>query len=785
MGIVIGVGAVPLVLAMAISYQQGNQSLMQTIGSSFKALALETSSTLDLIIQEEFRKINHLSRHPTLILSIQSQNRATDQIPPSKLSTFVSEQSRLWEEGGEHPDSLNNRGASRALLSFMGRDTNRAAATKAFFATDARGLLVASTNDHPSFYNADRSSWKAMMNVNREKFIGDLFLDPKTQTYLIEMAVPVVDQNQKHIGVLHRLYSAKEFLFPFIERIAFGETGHVMLIDSTGKVLACPILPTGHQLQDLNLVQSVTGPKPSWAKTLGDGHGNREMSIIGYSPLKDTSTITASSTGKNWYTFAWQSPSEVFAPTQKLFWWMAIVGLISIFFIAIASSIAAQKIVQPIRLLQKAAGAIGRGEQVAPLNIKTGDEIEVLAHEINNMQILLQQTFTGLEQKVEEKTREILYLKEYSETILRSVPEAIFIFNQDLNIGYANSASENLLQRSSKEFLGKNLQELLLEPKKTWDSLARHLAEYSETQEKSLSHKIPLTGVKEKDDAIQDPLAPQSSVSTPEDSSTVILNNRTFAYKFFDVIIKVESERRIGLILKDVTEEKQLLDQLTRADKLSGLGTLAAGIAHEMNNPLQSIMGFSEAIIKKRNPSKDQVYAKKIFDWSKHMASVILNMSGYIQPSDQEPITKTDINERIEAAVKIALLGSYSNDITLEKNFGKLPPINAQPNEIQQLFLKIIQNAVQAMEGHGTINITSQHNNNAVQVRIKDNGPGIPREYLSKIFDPFFTTKEQGSGTGLGLNIVHHLVEKYEGSIKVNSELGKGTEFIITFPVAL
>ena len=78
------------------------------------------------------------------------------------------------------------------------------------------------------------------------------------------------------------------------------------------------------------------------------------------------------------------------------------------------------------------------------------------------------------------------------------------------------------------------------------------------------------------------------------------LNNGIFAYKFFDVVIKVRSKRRIGLILKDVTEEKQLLDQLTRADKLSGLGTLAAGIAHEMNNPLQSIMGFSEAIVKKR-----------------------------------------------------------------------------------------------------------------------------------------------------------------------------------------
>jgi len=784
-GIVIGVGVVPLVLAMAISYKQGNQSLMQTTGSSFKALALAASSTLDLIIQEEFRKINHLTRHPTLILSTQAQNSFMDQIFPSKLSTFISEQSRLWDEGGRNPDSLINRGASRTLISFLGRDTNRAVATKAIFITDARGILIASTNDHPSFYKADRSSWKAIMNQKKGKYIGDLFLDPKTQTYFIEMAVPVVDQNQKHIGVLHRLYSAKEFLLPFIEPIEFGDTGHVMLIDSKGKVLVCPILPTGHQLQDPNLVQSVTGPESSWAKTLGDGHGNKEATIIGYSPLLETSKITASSNGNSWYTFAWQSPKEVFALTRELFLWIAIVGLVSILFIAVASYLASQKIVQPIRLLQKAAGSIGRGEQVEPLNIKTGDEIEVLAHEVNNMQILLQQTFTGLEQKVEEKTREILYLKEYSESILRSMPEAIFIFNQNLNIEYANYASESLLERSSKKWLGKTLQELSLEPKKTWDSLARHLVEYSNNRGKSHPHKIPLTAAQEKDDVIQDPLAPKSSVSTSEHSSTVTLKNRTFTYKFFDVVIKVGSERRIGLILKDVSEEKQLLDQLTRSDKLSGLGTLVAGIAHEMNNPLQSIMGFSEAIIKKRNPSKDQSYAKKIFDRSKHMASVILSMSGYVHSSDQEPITKTDINEQIEAAVKIALLGSYSDDITLEKNFGKLPPIDAQPNEIQQLFFKIVQNAIQAMEGRGTITISSTHNKNAIQVRIKDTGPGIPQEYLSKIFDPFFTTKEQGSGTGLGLNIVHHLLERYEGSIKVNSELGKGSEFIVTFPVAL
>ena len=426
--IVIGVGVIPLVLAMAISYWQGNQSLIHTTGSSFKALALAASSTLDIIIREEFRKINHLSRHPTLILSTQAHNSYTDRIPPSKLSTFISEQSRLWDEGGRKPNSLVNHRASRTLVSFLRRDTNRASATKALFVTDARGILIASTNDYPSFYKTDRSSWKAIMNEKKREFIGDLSLDPETQTYFIEMAVPIVDQDQKRVGVLHRLYLIKKFLSPFIEPIVFGDTGHIMLIDSKGKVLACPILPTGHQLQDTNLVQSVTGPESSWAKTMGDGHGNQEVSIIGYSPLLETNKITASSTGESWYTFAWQSSKEMFAITRELFLWIAVAGLVSILFIAIASSLAAQKIIHPIQLLKNAAGSIGRGEKVEPLNIKTGDEIETLAHEINNMQILLQQTFTGLERKVEEKTREILYLKEYSESILMKCARSYFYF---------------------------------------------------------------------------------------------------------------------------------------------------------------------------------------------------------------------------------------------------------------------------------------------------------------------------------------------------------------------
>ncbi|MFT4577763.1 MAG: two-component system NtrC family sensor kinase, partial [Nitrospinales bacterium] len=223
-------------------------------------------------------------------------------------------------------------------------------------------------------------------------------------------------------------------------------------------------------------------------------------------------------------------------------------------------------------------------------------------------------------------------------------------------------------------------------------------------------------------------------------------------------------------------------DQLTLAEKLSGLGTLTAGIAHELNNPLVSIMGFTEVILDEKDPEKIKKYAKKVFDRSKDMASVILNMSGYIRAPSTADKKEVDINERIDAAIEIAILATYSDDIHVEKSFSSLPPIFAKSEEIQQIFLNLLTNAVQAMEGKGKLIISTQSQNGSVVVKISDTGPGIPEKYLTKIYDPFFTTKEQGKGTGLGLNIVHQLVVKYGGHIDVTSKMGKGTIFSIMFP---
>ncbi|HKI48023.1 MAG TPA: ATP-binding protein [Desulfobacteria bacterium] len=144
---------------------------------------------------------------------------------------------------------------------------------------------------------------------------------------------------------------------------------------------------------------------------------------------------------------------------------------------------------------------------------------------------------------------------------------------------------------------------------------------------------------------------------------------------------------------------------------------------------------------------------------------------------------EVNVNEKLESAVEMALMASYTDDVALEKNFGSVPGILAKPEEIQQVFLNIISNAIQAMKGKGTLTLSSEQDHGFIVVQIRDTGPGIPPEYISKVFDPFFTTKEQGEGTGLGLNIVHRVVNQYGGNIKIESEPGGGTTFVISFPV--
>jgi PAS domain S-box-containing protein len=236
--------------------------------------------------------------------------------------------------------------------------------------------------------------------------------------------------------------------------------------------------------------------------------------------------------------------------------------------------------------------------------------------------------------------------------------------------------------------------------------------------------------------------------------------------------------------IKDITEENRLQEQLIQSEKLAGVGILASGVAHEINNPLSGIIGMAETAIEEENPSQIKDYLKDILNCGVRISEIIKGLRSYsriAKNGDQSPV---DINEVLEESLKMVRLATRTNSIEVIKKFQSVEKIEAKAGEIQQIFTNLITNAFQAMNGKGGIlTLSTRSLRDLIEIKVSDSGMGIPQKYINKIFDPFFTTKKVGEGTGLGLNIVYRIVTKYEGTVDVESKEGIGTTFTIKFPV--
>jgi len=239
-------------------------------------------------------------------------------------------------------------------------------------------------------------------------------------------------------------------------------------------------------------------------------------------------------------------------------------------------------------------------------------------------------------------------------------------------------------------------------------------------------------------------------------------------------------------ITRDITEQKQQNERLMMADRLASIGELSSGAAHELNNPLTSIIGFSQLLMEKDISDDIREDVKLIYNEAQRAVNVTKNFLTFARK--HTPVKEPNqINNIIEDVLELHAHEHKVNHIHVEKHLApNLPEILVDYFQMQQVFMNIIINAEYFMiEAHnmGTLTITTKKENSNVRISIADDGPGIPPENLRRIFDPFFTTKEAGRGTGLGLSICHGLVTEHGGQIYVRSQLGKGATIFIDIPI--
>ena len=256
-----------------------------------------------------------------------------------------------------------------------------------------------------------------------------------------------------------------------------------------------------------------------------------------------------------------------------------------------------------------------------------------------------------------------------------------------------------------------------------------------------------------------------------------------------NAIIQAELYEKNARMVRELTRTlKELQDtqlKLINSEKMASLGQLVAGVAHEINTPIASIKSNNEIATKLISKLEDEKIAELLKEVNnidkeaiERINRLVVSLRKFVR-LDEADLQEADINKEIDLTLDL-IRHETKNRITIVKNYGEIPPIKCYPNMLNQVFMNILVNASQAIEGNGTVTIDTIYENNNLIVKIKDNGCGIKEP--EKIFFAGYTTKGVGVGTGLGLAISQKIIDKHEGKIEVKSQINIGSEFIITIP---
>jgi len=787
------VGVVPLLLGLSLAFWQGSREIQVVSGESFKALAEETARKVDLLMSDEVGRTSRIAADPSIVLELEQRRDALLDMTGDERRRVVDKIKSGWE--AKDPAAVQaitgNKMAGLIQEYFTGAKSEAdqlipqvvRSATKMLYITDMEGNLVAALTTMPPFANKDTAWWKGASHRGvGQLFIEDVHFDERAQAYVISISLPIMDRiRYGAVGVLHRVIDAKELISPSLAPIRFGKTGHVMLIDHRGIVMSCPILPTGVRISDPQLIPLITPLTPGWVSAPSDGHGGQSTSIIGFAPVPETSRATNSDLDKSsWHTFVWQASDELFAPIHHFLTWMAVFSLVAVGLMTSLGYLAAHRIVMPVRRLQAAAQLIGRGELRQPIDIQTGDELQDLADEFNRMNRQLEAAFAGLTDQVTIKTQQVESLIHSTDQILDAVPTPIIMVNQDEQVQYINRVGRDSFQAILDSTQSIPLFDILPVDAAVREHLRKEFR-------RARSGEDVATASEAEDAAVvnraRDPLAPMMGTAEASNRQEIQIGPRRYHYQWFQMAGRNQGEDRIGLVFRDTTDDSRLQDQLIQAEKSGSLGTLTAGIGHELNNPLFGILGLGEAIGEEANLDRVRSYAHDIVQHGRRMAAIIRDFTGVAARETSDHRQPVHLERELDQAIATLTGSMDASGLAIQKTYAGDTCVLALPDQLRQAFTNVLMNAIQAMEGRGTLRLSTSLTDTSVVTTIADSGPGIPKQHLSKLFDPFFTTKGQGEGSGLGLTVARRIIKKFGGDIRIESQEGSGTSCIVTLPV--
>jgi two-component system, NtrC family, sensor kinase len=404
----------------------------------------------------------------------------------------------------------------------------------------------------------------------------------------------------------------------------------------------------------------------------------------------------------------------------------------------------------PCRFHDHAPAVLGLGKTVDG-DYLSSEDLELLSTIAGYVAIAVENA--RLYQSLEQKALQIERLKDFNENIVESLRIGVLTADLEDRIESWNPQLEDLLEVSRGEAIGRKLGEVLP------GDLAGEIFSRAAAEHVSGIYKFHLTMRSGKHLVVNASIAP----------------------------LLGKDGARLGrlVLLDDITQRVRLEDQLVQTEKLTSLGLLAAGVAHEVNTPLAVISNYIQ-MLAKQIPADDprQKTIERIVKQTFRASEIVNNLLNFSRTGAAEPV-EVDLNSVLEETLTLVQHPFKTASISVVRNYAEpLPVVLGSTTRLQQVFLNLFMNARDAMPSGGMLEVRTGAHNGSVEVEVVDTGAGIPAEHIHRIFDPFFTTKATGRGTGLGLSVSYGIIKEHAGKVDVRSTPGKGTSFRLEFPVA-
>ncbi|MBW2339985.1 MAG: PAS domain S-box protein [Deltaproteobacteria bacterium] len=481
-----------------------------------------------------------------------------------------------------------------------------------------------------------------------------------------------------------------------------------------------------------------------------------------------------------------------------------------------------RSISKPLMKLAKATKKISDGDWEDNLTIKSADEVGLLSHSFYKMMKEVRAATAKLE------ASELRYRSLITTASRAKIGITVIQSNDNRKglIRYVNDGIADLLGYSKKTLLKMTIQDIIHPDNydEAWEMYTRTPA----GDESAVTYQF--WAINKRGEKL--PIEISTAVTEFDGKRALVCYIRDVTEKLaaeqqlkdYSQNLERMVEERAAELKKTLTDLQNAQSQLIQSEKMASIGQLAAGVAHEINNPVgfvQSNLGtiaeywedlmkllnqyrvLETGLAKEKNIGGDGTLRKALENIQNQrdkidLGSILNDYKNVINESlegmarvtkivsdlkdfahvDKAEIEHTDLNKGIESTLNIAW-NELKYKAEVIKDFGNIPLVKCYPQRLNQVFMNLLVNAAHAIEDKGEIRITTRHDNGHVEIRISDTGCGIPPDVLTKIFDPFFTTKEVGKGTGLGLNVAYNIIQRHKGTILVESEVGKGTTFTI------